>query len=132
MKIAITYENGKIFQHFGQTKQFKIYDIDGRIVKSAAIADVGEVSHCKLAGLLKQIGVEVLICGGIGMGAKNALEAEGIAVCAGVEGSADTALDSFIAQTLAFSSCSTCSHHAEGHSCGHHHDDEHSCGGSCR
>ena len=26
MKIAVTYENGQVFQHFGHTEQFKIYE----------------------------------------------------------------------------------------------------------
>jgi hypothetical protein len=28
MKIAVTYENGMIFQHFGHTEQFKIYETE--------------------------------------------------------------------------------------------------------
>ena len=39
MKIAVTYDNGQIFQHFGHTKQFKIYEIDNGTIVNSEIVD---------------------------------------------------------------------------------------------
>ena len=77
MKIAVTYENGQIFQHFGHTQQFKLYEAaDGKITH-AEVVDTNGSGHGALAGFLMQNGVDTLICGGIGGGAQAALaEAE--------------------------------------------------------
>ena len=54
MRIAVTYENGQIFQHFGHTETFKIYDIaDGKITNSQVVSTNGS-GHGELAGF--QIG----------------------------------------------------------------------------
>ena len=67
MKIAVTYENGEIFQHFGHTETFKIYDIaDGKVV-NAEVVDTNGSGHGALAGFLVAHGVDTLICGGIGI-----------------------------------------------------------------
>ena len=77
MKIAVTYENGEVFQHFGHTEQFKIYEIeDGKII-SQEITDTNGSGHGALAGFLKERSVDALICGGIGGGAKAALAEAG-------------------------------------------------------
>lgn len=89
MKIAVPYENGMIFQHFGRTEAFKLYEAqEGRILSSAVVETQG-VGHGALAGMLRELGVEALICGGVGMGARQALEAAGIALYGGVTGDAD-------------------------------------------
>ena len=68
MKIAVTHENGQIFQHFGHTKQFKIYTTeDGKIINSEVI-DTNGSGHGALAGLLSALGVDALICGDHGCG----------------------------------------------------------------
>ncbi len=73
MKIAVTYNEGEIFQHFGHSEKFKLYDVeDGKIV-SSEVVDTNGSGHGALAGFLKDKNVNVLICGGIGGGAKNAL-----------------------------------------------------------
>ncbi|MBR4400289.1 MAG: DUF134 domain-containing protein [Synergistes sp.] len=116
VRVAVTYENGKIFQHFGHTEEFKVYDIeDGRIVKSAVTGSDGQ-GHGALAGLLAGRGVDALICGGIGGGAQMALAEAGIRVYAGVSGDADAAVDALIAGTLRYQEGASCSHHGEGHS----------------
>lgn len=66
MKIAVTYENGQIFQHFGHTEQFKIYEIDGDRIVASEVVDTNGSGHGALAGFLMQHGVNTLICGGIG------------------------------------------------------------------
>lgn len=66
MKIAVTYENGEVFQHFGHTETFKVYEVeDGKILSSEIIGSDGN-GHEALAGLLANQRIDVLICGGIG------------------------------------------------------------------
>ena len=90
MKIAVTYENGNVFQHFGKTEQFKIYEIeDGKVVSSQVIGSNG-AGHGALAGVLADQAVEVLICGGLGGGAQAALSEAGIEVCAGAQGDTES------------------------------------------
>ena len=73
MRIAVTYENGEIFQHFGHTPQLKVYDVDnGKIVESQVV-DTTESGHGALAGVLSRLEADVLICGGIGGGASAAI-----------------------------------------------------------
>ncbi|MBR4692026.1 MAG: FKBP-type peptidyl-prolyl cis-trans isomerase [Oscillospiraceae bacterium] len=123
MRIAVTYEDGKVFQHFGHTEQFKIYEIaDGRAV-SAGLLSAGGTSHEALAALLKERGIDVLICGGIGGGAAAALSEQGIELCAGASGDADEAAAAYIRGELADTGVN-CDHHGEEHSCGGHEDGE--------
>ena len=118
MKVAVTYENGEIFQHFGRTEQFKVYEIqDGKVVSSEVVGSDGK-GHGELVGVLRQLGVSVLICGGLGMGARQGLEASGIRVCSGNSGSADIAAGKFADGTLEMCSEATCHHHdGEEHQC---------------
>ena len=126
MRIAVTYENGNVFQHFGHTQQFKLYDIDDNRVISSRIADTNGQGHGALAGFLKNAGADVLICGGIGGGAQAALAEAGIVLCGGVSGNADNAVNSYLNGSLLFSSNVTCGHHHDGgHSCGESHCGEH-------
>ncbi|MGN0354649.1 MAG: FKBP-type peptidyl-prolyl cis-trans isomerase [Muricoprocola sp.] len=134
MKIAVTYDNGDIFQHFGKTEQFKVYEVeDGKVVSSEVIGSNG-TGHGALAGLLAGEGIEVLICGGIGGGAQTALAEAGIELVAGASGNTDEAVETYLRGEL-ISTGSNCHHHdhEEGHSCGEHgcggHEDGHSCGG---
>ena len=129
MKIAVTYENGKVFQHFGKTESFKIYEVeDNQIVSSEVISSNGS-GHGALAGFLAEQGIDVLICGGIGGGAQAALADAGIELCAGAQGDTDQAVEAYLKGELV-SSGVNCDHHGEGHSCGHH-EEGHSCGDSC-
>ena len=100
MKIAVTYENGQIFQHFGHTEQFKIYEIDDNMIISSEVIDTNGQGHGALAGLLKTLGADVLICGGIGGGAQMALADAGIKLYGGVSGSCDTAVEAYLANNL--------------------------------
>lgn len=122
MKLAVTYENGQIFQHFGHTEQFKIYEVaDGKIV-SEEVVDTNGSGHGALAGFLMQHGVEALICGGIGGGARNALAQAGIDLYPGVTGNADLCAAALANGTLRYDPNTECHHHdhEEGHTCGHH------------
>ena len=137
MKIAVTYENGQIFQHFGHTEQFKVYDVeDGKIV-SKTIVDTEGQGHGALAGLLTVIGADILICGGIGGGAQMALAEAGIKLYGGVSGSCDEAVEAYLANNLGYNPNVKCDHHDHehgegGHDCGDHGCGSHNCGGhSC-
>lgn len=122
MKIAVTYENGEIFQHFGHTEQFKVYEVGDGEVKSTEIIDSNGSGHGALANLLAEGGIDVLICGGIGGGAQAALMEQGIELCAGASGDADEAVCAFLRGELV-NTGANCDHHGEDHQCGHH------CGG---
>jgi len=130
MKIAVTYWQGDIFQHFGHTPQFKVYEVqEGRVVASRVI-DTGSSGHGALAGLLGGEGVDVLICGGIGGGAQMALRSAGIRLFGGVSGDADEAVEALLCGQLLYDPNARCDHHdhhhGEGHTCG-----DHGCGGNC-
>ena len=131
MKIAVTYDDGNIFQHFGKTEFFKVYEVEGGKVVSSEVIGSNGVGHGALAGLLADRSVDVLICGGIGGGAQAALEQAGVELCAGAEGDADQAVEAYLRGELV-SSGANCDHHhhEEGHSCGGH-EEGHSCGGGC-
>ena len=132
MSIAVTYENGEIFQHFGHTKQFKVYDVAEGQILCAQIIDTGSSGHGALAGVLNAVQADVLICGGIGGGAQMALAEAGIRLFGGVSGNADEAVRAFISGKLAFNPDVKCNHHdhhhGEGHTCGSHGCGSHSCG----
>lgn len=128
MRIAVTYQNGMIFQHFGHTEQFKVYEVeDGKIIASQVV-DTNGSGHGALAGVLNVLKVDILICGGIGGGAQMALASAGIRLFGGVSGSADAAVEALLSGTLAYQPnirCNHHDHHGEGHSCG-----DHGCGSS--
>lgn len=132
MRIAVTYENGQIFQHFGHTEQFKVYDIeDGKIIFSEVV-DTNGNGHGALAGVLGALKADMLICGGIGGGARMALDAAGIKLYGGVSGDADQAVESFLSGNLNFNPDVQCNHHGEHHhhsgGCGEHGCSGHTCG----
>lgn len=138
MKIAVTYDNGNVFQHFGKTESFKVYEVEDQKVVSSEVISSNGSGHGALAGLLAEQGVDVLICGGIGGGAQAALSEADIELCAGAQGNTDKAVEAYLKGELV-SSGVNCDHHGEGHSCGHHeeghscggHEEGHSCGSSC-
>ena len=118
MIIAVSYENGEVFQHFGHSEQFKLYEAaGGKIVSSTVLGNDGS-GHEALAGVLAQHNVDILICGGIGDGAKQALSQAGIRVFGGVTGEADSAAQALLDGTLEYDPNVCCTHHGAGHSCG--------------
>ena len=129
MKIAVTYDNGNIFQHFGKTENFKVYEVEDNQVVSSEVIGSNGTGHGALAGLLSEQGMDVLICGGIGGGAQTALRDAGIELLGGVSGTADEAVAAYLAQQLVYDANVRCSHHDHQHgdggacSCG-----EHGCG----
>ena len=133
MKIAVTYADGLIFQHFGHSQQFKIYEIEKGEILNEQVIDTNGTGHGALATLLAQQNVNMLICGGIGGGAQMALAQAGIVVFGGVMGEADDAVNAFLAGDLRYDPnvrCAHHDHHGEDHSCGDHGCGSH-CGGHC-
>ena len=133
MKLAVPYDNGMVFGHFGHTEQFKLYETDGETITASEVVPTQGAGHGALAGFLAQRGVQALICGGIGGGARAALAEANIQVYPGVSGSADDNVRAFLSGTLEYQPDAQCNHHHEGeHHCSGHGEDGHHCGGhSC-
>jgi len=130
MRVAVTYENGNVFQHFGHTENFKVYDIEeNKIVQSQVVPTMGK-GHGALAGFLAENQVDTLICGGIGGGAQSALAGAGIKLYGGVSGNADEAVEALLNGNLGYDPAVHCDHHEHGdgdHQCGSHGCGNHSC-----
>ena len=128
MKIAVTNENGMVFQHFGHTPGFAVFTAENGVITDEAVLPSGESGHGALAGLLANEKVDVLICGGIGGGAISALEAKGIKLVGGAEGNVREVAEAYLKGTLKPKADFTCHHHDHdggAHDCGSH---GHSCG----
>ena len=132
MRIAVTYENGEVFQHFGHSEQFKLYDVENGKIVSEQVVDTNGSGHGALAGFLQAAKVDALICGGIGMGAQMALADAGIRLYAGVQGPADAAAKALAEGSLSYDPDARCDHHGHHHdgNCGHDHCAEHHCHGN--
>ena len=126
MKIAVAFENGMVFQHFGHTEQFKLYEVRDGVVASTEVIGTEGSGHEALAEFLKARGADVVICGGIGAGAQSALAEAGIELCAGAAGDADKAVEAYLRGELVDTGVN-CDHHGEDHACGH--GGEEGCGG---
>lgn len=126
MKIAVTYDKDTetVFQHFGQTKFFKVYDINENEIEGYTIYSTEGIGHEALATGLYELGVDTLICGGLGLGAQAALQAVNIKIIPGIEGDADNAVFAYLDGDIVEGEAN-CSHHEheEGHVC-HCHDEE--------
>lgn len=130
MIIATTYENGNIYQHFGKTEFFKIYDVQGKNIVSEKIVSTDGNGHGALAVFLKEYNVEILICGGIGNGAKNTLAENNIKIYPGAVGNTDKQVKAFLEGNLEYNPDTICSHHEHEHEHGHScsgHDENHTC-----
>lgn len=128
MKIAVTYENGEIFQHFGHTEQFKVYEVEENKIISSQVVSTNGSGHGALAGVLRDLQADALICGGIGGGAQMALAEAGIKLYGGVSGSADEAVEALLTGGLNFDPDVRCDHHDHEHSGGAHACGDHGCG----
>ena len=120
MKIAVTFENGEVFQHFGHTETFKLYEVEGNQIVSSEVIPTNGSGHDALAGFLSDLSVNVLLCGGIGDGAQAALSGAGIEICSGATGDADAAVQAYLRGEL----------ESAGVNCDHHHDHDEE-GGGC-
>lgn len=127
MILAIPYANGQIFQHFGHTEQFKLYEIQDGAVVNTAIRSTDGQGHGALASWLSAQQVDAVICGGIGGGAQTALKQANIQVYGGVSGAADRAAQDLAEGRLVYNPFAQCAHHGSAHTCGGHHGEGHSC-----
>ncbi len=132
MRIAVTYENGEIFQHFGHTERFKVYEVaDGKVISSRVVDTDGQ-GHGALATVLQDLQADILICGGIGGGAQMALASLGIQLYGGVSGNADAAVAALLENHLDYNPDVKCNHHEHAHGEGHHTCASQGCGkGNC-
>lgn len=123
MRIAVTYENNQVFQHFGRCQQFKIYDVENNKIIHTHLLDSNGIGHGALAGLLSNEKVDVLICGGIGQGARVALNSVHIQICPGTNGNCDELVQAYISNDLVFDPNTECHHHdhEHEHNCNDHH-----------
>jgi len=126
MKVAVTYANGNIFQHFGKSEAFKVYVCEGNQVASSEVIGTDGQGHGALAGLLRGRSIDALICGGIGGGAQQALADAGIKLYGGVKGSCDEAVAALLAGKLSYDPAVACDHHGSQHGNG-----QHGCGSHC-
>lgn len=133
MRIAVPYDQGCVFQHFGHTEQFKIYETRDTEIISSVVVDTNGQGHGALSGFLADHKVDAVICGGIGPGAQMALAEVGIKVYGSVSGNADSAVRSFINGNLGYESNARCDHHGSGEAghCGEHGCGKQSCGHGC-
>lgn len=120
MRVAVTTENNQVFQHFGKCQLFTIAEVEDGKLLSTSFLDANGSGHSALAVLLKQQGVDLLICGGIGQGAKDALAAQGVQLICGVSGSVSDVLAAYLNNTLQPNNAFVCDHH-------HHEGDSHTC-----
>lgn len=125
MIIAIPTENEMVFQHFGHTPAFTLYEVEDHMVVKSTLIDTTDSGHGALAARLKEHQVNLLICGGIGGGAVQALTENGIEVLAGVSGKVGDVIADYLSGKQMGSSEANCNHHHEGH----HHGEGHQCQG---
>lgn len=109
-RIAVPCDDGRIFQHFGRAEQLRIYDVeDGSIITAEVVSTDGH-GHGVLAEILHALQTDILICGGIGGGARAALASYDIQIYGGVTGDADAAVAAFLAGALAYDPEVQCVH----------------------
>ena len=121
MKVAITHDKGSVYQHFGHTKEFKVFTIKGNKIVGTEIISANWSGHGALADFLANQGITVLICGGIGGGAKTALDEAGITLYCGVTGDVDVQIADYLDESLNHNPNTLCNHHNHGecHTCSH-------------
>ncbi len=115
MRVAAPFDGANIFQHFGKTENFKLYDTDGQVITHSEVISTEGNSHGAIAPFLKAKGVDAVICGGVGAGMQTALTELGIKFYAGITGNPDEAVSSLLAGTLQYEQNPTCDHHEGGH-----------------
>lgn len=119
MRIAVTYDNEEIFQHFGHTELFKVYEVEDNKIVDSYVASVEGAGHEALAIVLANSGIDVLICGGIGYGAQMALKEVGITLYGGCIGKCDDAVSALLEGKLDYNPDVKCDHHEHEGECGH-------------
>ena len=111
MRVAITYDDGNVFMHYGKTREFIIFEIENNEIKNEFILPCGEYSHHTLADLLSINNVDVLICGGCGGHAIESLEAKNIKIYNGACGDVHNVIKQYINEELTFNGATECGCH---------------------
>jgi predicted Fe-Mo cluster-binding NifX family protein len=116
MKIAMPKNGEMINQHFGQSKSFLIANVENQqIVNSQEISSESlQHNHAGLSGLFLSEGVSLVITGGIGKPALDALEQNGLKVIKGASGKCEEVLEKYLQGGLDDKDV-TCSHTGEHH-----------------
>jgi len=116
MKIAMPQNGEMLNQHFGQSKSFLIVSVENNQI--AARKEISSESmqhnHAGLSGLFLTEGVSLVITGGIGQPALNALKEKGLEVIKGASGKCEEVLEQFLNGKLDDRNV-TCDHHGEHH-----------------
>lgn len=116
MKIAMPKNEELINQHFGKSKKFSIVTVeDNKIVDIKDISTESlQHNHGGLSSLLVEEQVELVITGGIGQGAYDALIKEGLKVVRGARGKIEDILQQYLNGDLEDKKI-MCNHHGEHH-----------------
>lgn len=116
MKIAVAFENECVFQHFGRTTHFAVYTVNEDNTVNKQVISTNGASHGALSDFLVEQGVDVVICGGLGMGIHTRMVNAGMKVYGGVVGDCDDAVYAYLAGTLEYDPLA-----AQNHGPCHHH-----------
>ncbi|MFI3302404.1 MAG: NifB/NifX family molybdenum-iron cluster-binding protein [Rikenellaceae bacterium] len=121
MKIAIPTRNNVVDDHFGHCAYYSIFEVEDGKVLSQEKLEAPQGCGCKsnIASILKDMGVELMLAGNMGAGAKSKLEGAGLSVIRGCSGLVGLVLAGYIAGKIADS----------GEGCNHTHEDGHVCEG---
>lgn len=118
MKIAVSSEYGMVTEHFGHCESFNIYNVeDNKILESKSIPNPGHRPGF-LPNFLNDIGVNVIISGGMGGGAIDIFNEKDIEVITGAKGNARVAAEEYLKGNLK-STGSICHQHQHHDECGH-------------
>lgn len=104
VKIAIPYDAGCVAEHFGSTRQFKIYDVSEGKILSSCVVQSESTGRGATADFLHSLHIDVVACGGIGLGAKAAVASAGMLLYCGLHGNADDAVIALLKQPVGSSS----------------------------
>lgn len=122
MKIAVPTRDNKVDDHFGHCDHYTIYSIENKKIIAQETLQSPQGCGCKsdIASQLHQMGVEILLAGNMGEGAKNVLERNSIQVLRGCSGNTDDVVNAFLCGSLTDSGVGCASHEA-------HHGEHHQC-----
>lgn len=133
MKIAVAYKDGEICEHFGHCETFAIYEYGETVADcTKTLLDSSALhGHKAMADLMRDNGVEAVLCGSMGAEAKSLLLSYAIVPVAGYCGDADTAADMLVTGQLPVSDGGACSGGCGGCGGGCHHDEDGGCDCGC-
>ena len=123
MKIAVPTRDGRVDDHFGHCDHYTIFTVEDHRIVAREELPSPQGCGCKsgIAADLQQLGVEVMLAGNMGQGAKNKLEAHGIRVVRGCTGDIEVLMRGYLLGFV-FDSGQGCAGHGEDHECAHHHE----------